>query len=69
MLELSATRNDDANVDGAQLEQEPEVIEVSVEEWILVVPFDFQRHSVFETIHLMRRRSVLDTVHNDLRVE
>jgi len=69
LLKLTASRNDNSDVDGAKLEQEPEVIEVSIEERILVVPLDFQRHSVFETVNLVRRRGMLDTVDNDLRIE
>src|SRR5205823_2048307 len=68
-LQLAAAGDDDADIDGAQLEQEPEIVEVAVIEGILVVPLDLERNAIFETIHTMRRRLELVLVDDDARIE
>ncbi len=61
--------DDDAQINGAEFEQQAEVIEVAVEERILVVPFDFQRHPILVAVHLVGRRVILDLIHDNPGVE
>ncbi len=46
---------DDADIDGAKLKQETEIIQVAIKEWILIVPFQFQGDAPFEAIDEMGR--------------
>ena len=55
LLEIGRPRNNDSNVDGAKIEKKPEVIEVSIKKWILVVPLQFERDPAFEAVDLMGR--------------
>ena len=49
-LQLGATRDDDFGVDRVQIEQQPKVVQVAVAEWILVVPFRFQCHTILVAV-------------------
>jgi hypothetical protein len=49
-LQIRATGDDDSDVYDPQVEEQPEIIEISVEEGILVVPFDFEGDPVLVAI-------------------
>lgn len=57
------------HIDGSQVEQQPEIVEVAVIEGILVIPFDLQSHPVLVAVHLVGRRVELGVVHDDARIE
>ncbi len=69
VLQFRAAGDDDADIDGAQVEQQAEVVEVAVIEGIFVVPLDFERHPVLVAVHLVGRRVILDLIHHNPRVE
>lgn len=69
LLKLCTARDDHASIDGAQFEQKPEVVQIAVVEWILVVPFHFQSHPVLVAIDLVRGCNVFVGIHHNLRVE
>src|SRR5205085_10231890 len=54
-------------VDGPQVEQQSEVVEVAIEKRVLVVPLELERYPPLEAIHGVRRADVLGFVHHDAR--
>ena len=68
-LQLARPCDDDADVDRTQVEEQAEVVEVTVVEGILVVPFHFERHAVLVAVHLVGRRVVLGVIHDNPGVE
>jgi hypothetical protein len=62
-------RYDDSDADGPQIAQEAEIVEVAIVERILVVPFDFERDPVLETINLVRRRFYRYVIDNNPRLK
>src|SRR4051794_6798073 len=69
LLQLGAPRDDDPSVDGTEVEQQTEVVQIAIVKWILVVPFHFERHPVLVAVHLVGRRNMLVAVHHNLGVE
>jgi hypothetical protein len=69
VLQVIASGEDHSHRNGAQVKQEPEVIEVAVEERIFVVPLDFKGYPVFETVDLMRRAFQAVTVKENFGLE
>ena len=43
------------NADCTQVEEQPKIVEVTVKEWVLVVPFDFEGDSILEAVNLVCR--------------
>ena len=54
-LEFRCPRNDHASVDGPKLEKESKIIQITIEEWVFVVPFDLDGYPSFEAVDGMRR--------------
>jgi len=69
LLQLVGPGQDDPDADGAQVEQQAKVVQITIIEWILVVPLDFQRHGVLEAIYLVCRGIQPSGVHLDGRLE
>jgi hypothetical protein len=65
LLKAACARDDYADFNNAQIEQQPEVIQIPVIKWAFVVPFDFQTYAVFEAIDFVRRRISCLAVDND----
>src|SRR5579883_1822369 len=59
-LQFGAARDDDTGIDRAQIEQQPKIVQVAVEEGVFVVPFHFQGHAVLVAF---------DVVHDNSRIE
>src|SRR5262249_16886497 len=55
-LQVASASNDHACLNDAQLEEETEVVQISIKERVLVVPFNFQTYPLLETIDLVSRR-------------
>ena len=53
LLQFISAGNDDADADGSQVKQKAEIIQISIKERVLVVPFDFYRNSIFEAVNLV----------------
>lgn len=64
-LKMIGASNDYACINDAEVEQQAEVIQVTIEEWVFVVPFELKRNATLETVHRMRRRRSLDTIDFD----
>src|SRR5262249_519699 len=58
ILQSPATRHDNTNRDRSVSMQPFEILQVAIEEWVFVVPLDFQRHEsrieFADVIYLMR---------------
>lgn len=65
VLQLVGAGDDDAHADRTQVEQQAEVVQVAVEERILVVSFDLQRHLVLEAVDFVGRRVGADAIDLD----
>lgn len=68
-LEIVATRHDNADRNRAPFKKKPEVIQIAIIKWILVIPFDFKRYTIFEAIDLMSRTLNLLGIDEDLGVK
>src|SRR5690242_8225543 len=68
-LKLGRTCHDDPHVDNAEIEEQPEIIEVTIIERIFVVPLDFKGDLVLVTIDGMCWRWMRNAVHRNLCVE
>src|SRR5438046_2736650 len=55
VLEFRRARDDDASADRSTLEQCTEVIQVTVEERVFVVPFRLDGDTTFYVVHVMSR--------------
>jgi len=55
-LQLIATRENNSHAYGAKLKKQAEIVEIPVEEWILIVPLQFECDSILEAIHFVSRR-------------
>ena len=64
---MRATGDDHADVDHLQIEEQAEVVEITVVERILVVPFDLDCHPALEAVHTVGRRIALRAVNDDCR--
>src|SRR4051812_17280295 len=51
LLQFPCARNNNSNLYRAQIEKQAEVVQVSVEEWILVIPFHFNRDAALKTVN------------------
>lgn len=68
-LQFGAPSNYYSRINRPKVEKKTKVIEVAVVKWILVVPFNFERHTVLVAIYLVGWRLELCLVHDNLRVE
>ena len=55
VLQFVAAGNDDSDADDPEIEEQAKIVEVAVEKGVLVVPLDFQRDPILETIDLVGR--------------
>lgn len=68
-LQLRAARDDHAGIDGTQFEQQAEVVQVAIIERILIIPFNFERNTIFVAVDLMCRRFKFCLVNDDFGLE
>jgi len=68
-LQLVGPGEDNPDTDHAQVKQQAKVVEVTVVERILVVPFDLKRYPISEAIHFVGWAVPGDLINLDLRVE
>ena len=68
-LQFIASRNDDADRNCPQVKQQAKVVQVTVVEWILIVPLDLNGDTVLETVHSVRGRVHFVVVNRNLRIE
>lgn len=54
VLQFACARDDDARVYGPEFEKLPEVIQVTIEKWILVVPLNLKGDFALNAINLAR---------------
>lgn len=69
ILQVVASGDDNARADRPQVEEQPEIVQITVVEGVFVVPFDLQRHFVFETVDFMRGRRHRQVVHDHFGLE
>ena len=69
VLQIACSGYDDADIDDTQVEKKPEVVEISIIEGILVVPFDFHPNASFEAVNALGWAFILMAVHFDSGVE
>ena len=62
LLQFIASRDNYSNPYRSQIKKQTKVIEIAVEEWILIVPFNFEGDFVLEAVHLMSRTLVFDFI-------
>lgn len=68
-LQLRTTRDNDTNINDLQIEQQAEIIQISIKKGILVVPFNLKRDSSLEAVNTMGWRFPFSTINNDCRPE
>lgn len=59
LVEIAGAGNDNSNVYDTKIKEKPEVIQVSIKEWVFVIPLNLKANLTFEAIHFMRWRIAL----------
>ena len=68
-LQLVTPGDDDPHTDHAEIKEQPEVVQVSVEEGVFVVPLHLHSHVIPELVHFVRWGLGALAIHHDLGQE
>jgi hypothetical protein len=64
-MKFPSAGDNNADLDSAKVKQQPEIVQITIEQWILVVPFHFDSDTAFETVDRMRWTIDLVVAHDD----